>query len=131
MFSMPLSVQIPLLALMAVVTAALGQFQPLAFLGLNNWNWVRNALLLVSFLYTLFGLFFVADYMDNQEKPSVSSFLMVLASYVFLYPLTLASQVLGFFRHRNQRVWAKTDHAINVPAEMGQEEPREQKQSVV
>lgn len=131
MFSMPMSVQIPLLMLTAVVAIAMRQFHPLIFLGLNGWNWVRNGLFFVSFLYTLLGLFFAADFMDNQEIPRVSSILMVLASYVCLYPLTLAAQVLGFFRHRNQRVWAKTDHAITVPAEMRQEEPRAQKQSVV
>ena len=131
MFSMPLSVQIPLLALMAAAAIAIQQFQPLTLLGLNDWNLVRDGLLFLSFLYTLFGLFFVADAIDNQEKPRVSSALMVLASYIALYPLTLASQVLGFFRHRNQRVWAKTDHAITVPSEMGREEPQERKQSVV
>ncbi|MCL2545513.1 MAG: hypothetical protein FWE77_06290, partial [Clostridia bacterium] len=77
------------------------------------------------FLYTLFGLFFLTDYMDNREKPRLSSLLMVLVSYIVLYPLTLVSQVWGFFRHRNQRVWAKTDHSITVPAEAEQEETRE------
>ena len=131
MFSMPLSVQIPLLVLFAAVAIVLKKFQPLALLGLDNWSWVQNGLLFLTFLYTLLALFFVADYMDNQEKPRFSSLLMVVASYVALYPLTLVSQVLGFFRHRNQRVWAKTDHSITVPTEMGQEEPQDQERKSV
>ncbi|MCL2810757.1 MAG: glycosyltransferase [Clostridia bacterium] len=143
MFSMPLSVQIPLLAVMAVLTIALRQFQPLVFLGLDNWSWLHNGLLFLTFLYTLFGLFFVADYMDNQEKPRFSSLCWVVASYITLYPLTLVSQVLGFFRHGNQRIWVKTDHGITVTPETDQnesqnvlnvlfeEEPQERKQNVV
>jgi len=131
MFSIPMSIQVPLVALMAVVAIAVEKFQPLVFLGLHDWSWVRNGLLFLMFLYTLFGLFFVADYKDNQEKPRISALLMVVASYITLYPLTMASQIVGFFRHRDQRVWAKTDHAITVPAETGREEAPERERNVV
>ena len=131
MFSMPLSVQIPLVALFGAVAIACRQFQPLALLGLDDWSWVRSGLLFLPFVYALFGLFFVADYVDNQEKPRFSSAWMVAVSYIALYPLTLITQVLGFLRHRNQHTWVKTDHEITVPVETGREEPRARKQSVV
>lgn len=131
MFSMPMSIQIPLLVLFGILTIATEPFHPLTFFGLAHIDLLSTALMSLPFLYTLFGLFFAADYMDNQEKPSLSSLWMIAVSYVCLYPLTLASQMLGFFRHRNQHTWVKTDHQINMPTKMGREElPKREKHIV-
>ncbi len=114
MFSMPMSIQIPLLMLAALITMALEQFHPMTFLGLAHMNWLYTGLMSLPFLYTLFALFFIADWSDNQEKPSFRSGAKIVVSYLALYPLCLASQVLGFFKHRDQRVWAKTSHSIDA-----------------
>ncbi len=120
MFSRPMSVQIPLSVLALLVTAFMQQFQPLRIFGLEDFNTLQSVLFALPFLYSLFGLFFTADYLDNQERPRFSTIFLVIASYVMLYPVCLVSQVIGFFKHRNQHIWVKTDHQINAPRDLGE-----------
>ncbi len=113
MFSMPMSIQIPLSALSLVITLLMEQFHLLRFLGSMQVNALKILVALLPFAYMLFVLFFVADARDNRQRPSLQSFWSILVSYITIYPVCLASQVLGFFKHRNQRIWVKTDHQIN------------------
>lgn len=114
MFSMPASFQLPLLALLMIVLIATNQFHFAAFLGLVDVPWWRWILLVLPFLYSLYALFFFADKQDNGQNIRVSSFFMVVLSYIVMYPLSLFTQVVGFAKHKNQHLWVKTEHEISV-----------------
>ncbi len=113
MFSMPMSIQLPLMVVVMVVTLLMEQFHLLRFLGFTNVSLLRTGILTIPFLYMLFVLFFVAEWKDLRRPFSFSSAVKVLVSYLIGYPLTLLSQVMGLFQYRNQQTWVKTDHRIN------------------
>ncbi|MDR3051848.1 MAG: glycosyltransferase [Oscillospiraceae bacterium] len=113
MFSMPMSLQIPLLAVLLALTVAMDRFHLLSFLGLAHVGWPQALLMALPFLYSLFVLFFVADWIDNRQSPRLSLCARILSSYLLMYPLCAASQVFGFLKHRNQRIWVKTNHKIS------------------
>jgi len=69
--------------------------------------------ILVMF-YSIYVLFYVADYLDNHRTPKLKEIWPVFVSIFINMGLGGFVNLIGLFKHRKQNVWVKTEHSINV-----------------
>lgn len=65
------------------------------------------------FTYSYFGLFYLADWMDNGIKFSWRTVPLMLVSFVANMIVGAVSQIVGLIRCRDQHTWVKTEHKIS------------------
>ena len=65
------------------------------------------------FLYSYFGLFYLADWMDNGIRFKWSTLPVMLVSFVASMIIGAISQIVGLMRYRQQHTWVKTEHKLH------------------
>ena len=65
------------------------------------------------FLYSYFGLFYLADWMDNGIRFKWSTLPVMLVSFVASMIIGAISQIVGLLRYRQQHTWVKTEHKLH------------------
>ena len=65
------------------------------------------------FLYSYFGLFYLADWMDNGIRFKWSTLPVMLVSFVANMIISAISQIVGLMRYRHQHTWVKTEHKLH------------------
>lgn len=73
-----------------------------------------NLFSVLIFLYLFIFLFYVADYIDNDEKIDLKYLPTLVASIAVSSCVITLAKVVGLFRCRNQHTWVKTEHKINT-----------------
>lgn len=82
----------------------------LSFSTMFNFNLIS---VLVMF-YSIYVLFYVGDYLDNHRTPKWADVLPIFVSILINMGLGGFVNLVGLFKHRQQNVWVKTEHSINV-----------------
>ncbi|MGN0746093.1 MAG: glycosyltransferase family 2 protein [Aristaeellaceae bacterium] len=65
------------------------------------------------FLYSYFGLFYLADWVDNGISFKWSTLPVMLVSFVANMLISAISQIVGLARCRHQHTWVKTEHKLH------------------
>ena len=65
------------------------------------------------FLYSYFGLFYLADWVDNGIRFKWSTLPVMLVSFVASMIIGAISQIVGLLRYRQQHTWVKTEHKLH------------------
>lgn len=65
------------------------------------------------FLYSYFGLFYLADWMDNRIPFKISTVPLMIFSFLVNMIVSAISQVVGLCLCRRQQHWVKTEHSID------------------
>ena len=78
----------------------------------QNTSALSQVLGVLIFLYSYFGLFYMADWMDNGIRFQWRTLPMMLVSFVANMVVAAISQVVGLFLWRHQQHWVKTEHKI-------------------
>ncbi len=73
-----------------------------------------NLFSVLIFLYLFIFLFYVADYIDNNEKINLKYLPTLIAGIVVSSCVITLAKVVGLFKCRNQHTWVKTEHKINT-----------------
>lgn len=73
---------------------------------------------LLIFVYSLFFLFYVGDFMDNHRRPSLKELPWLASAVMINTVVTGPTHLLGLFKHRKQNNWVKTEHSINQQDDM-------------
>ncbi len=73
-----------------------------------------NLISVLIFLYLFIFLFYVADYMDNKEKPSIKYLPVLLAGIIMSSAVITVAKAVGLLYYKNQHTWVKTEHKINI-----------------
>lgn len=71
------------------------------------------------FAYSYFGLFYLADWMDNQIPFKWSTVPLMLVSFVANMIVGAVSQIVGLIRYRDQHTWVKTEHKLHGDKSVG------------
>ena len=82
----------------------------LRFSSMFSFNFVS---ILVMF-YSIYVLFYVGDWLDNHRTPKLKEIWPVFVSIFINMGLGGLVNLIGLFKHRQQNVWVKTEHSINV-----------------
>jgi len=67
----------------------------------------------VIFVYSYFGLFYLADRVDNGERFDWKTLPMMVWSFAANMVVGAISQLVGLWRHRQQHTWVKTEHKLH------------------
>ena len=78
----------------------------------QNTSALSQVLGVLIFLYSYFGLFYMADWMDNGIRFQWRTLPMMLVSFVANMAVGAISQVVGLCLWRHQQHWVKTEHKI-------------------
>ena len=78
----------------------------------QNTSALSQVLGVLIFLYSYFGLFYMADWMDNGIRFQWRTLPMMLVSFVANMAVGAISQVVGLCLWRHQQHWVKTKHKI-------------------
>lgn len=78
----------------------------------QNTSALSQVLGVLIFLYSYFGLFYMADWMDNGIRFQWRTLPMMLVSFVANMAVSAISQVVGLCLWRHQQHWVKTEHKI-------------------
>lgn len=77
-----------------------------------------NGISILILIYSIYGLFYAGDYLDNGKKPKLSQVLPIAATVFINMILGGAVNLVGLFKYRQQHSWAKTEHSIVAPEEL-------------
>jgi len=86
------------------------EYVTVGFTSYFDFNFVS---ILVMF-YSIFVLFYVADWLDNHRTPKLKEIWPVFVSIFINMGLGGLVNLIGLLKHRKQNVWVKTEHSINV-----------------
>ena len=78
----------------------------------QNTSALSQVMGVLIFLYSYFGLFYMADWMDNGIRFQWRTLPMMLVSFVANMAVGAISQVVGLCLWRHQQHWVKTEHKI-------------------
>ena len=78
----------------------------------QNTSVLSQVMGVLIFLYSYFGLFYMADWMDNGIRFQWRTLPMMLVSFVANMAVGAISQVVGLCLWRHQQHWVKTEHKI-------------------
>ncbi len=73
-----------------------------------------NFISILVMFYSIYVLFYVGDYLDNHRTPKLKEVFPVFVSIFINMGLGGFVNLIGLFKHRQQSVWVKTEHSINV-----------------
>ena len=82
----------------------------LRFSSMFSFNFTSIAVM----FYSIYVLFYVADWLDNHRTPKLKEIWPVFVSIFINMGLGGFVNLIGLFKHRQQNVWVKTEHSINV-----------------
>lgn len=86
---------------------------PIYGLGAGSSTWIMNVISIVIFLYANLFLFYYSDKVDNGNRFDIRTVPKILLSITINYVVVGGAQLLGLIKHRQQKVWVKTEHKIN------------------
>ena len=66
------------------------------------------------FAYSYFGLFYIADWLDNRIPFSITTLPIMVVSFVANMLVAVVNQVAGLILCRRQQNWVKTEHIITA-----------------
>lgn len=64
------------------------------------------------FAYLVFVLFYIGDYLDNNQKPSIKYFFTLVVAIAIGFVIVPIAKIIGLFKSNNQHTWVKTEHKI-------------------
>ena len=88
-----------------------------------------NLVSLLIMFYSIYVLFYVGDWLDNHRTPKWGDVFPVFVSILINMFLGGFVNLIGLFKHRQQNVWVKTEHSINVDMEEVLAAPRAEDES--
>lgn len=71
------------------------------------------------FAYSYFGLFYLADWVDNRIPFKWSTIPLMLVSFVANMIVGAVSQIVGLIRYKDQHTWVKTEHKLHGDTGIG------------
>lgn len=80
---------------------------------LTLWTALPSVLL---FIYSYLFLFYWADWQDSGIPFRWSTLPLLFASLAVNIAISIASQVVGFIRYKEQDTWDKTEHKLHAPS---------------
>jgi hypothetical protein len=84
-----------------------------------------NLVSVLVMFYSIYVLFYVGDYLDNHRTPKWADVLPIFVSILINMGLGGFVNLVGLFKHRQQNVWVKTEHSINVDMDQVLAAPRQ------
>lgn len=73
-----------------------------------------NLFSVLVMFYSIYVLFYVGDWLDNHRTPKLKEVFPIFVSILINMGLGGFVNLVGLFKHRQQNVWVKTEHSINV-----------------
>lgn len=86
---------------------------PVGGVGGTSATWVMNLISVILFLYANIFLYYYSDAVDNGNRVDLRTLPKILLSMLINYVVVGGAQLLGLLKHRQQKVWVKTEHKIN------------------
>ena len=82
-----------------------------------DFNLVSSLISLALLVYTLMVQWYWSDWVDNRIKPSIRALPYALLCTALNTPVVILAQFIGLLKCRQQTVWVKTEHKINLSRE--------------
>lgn len=73
------------------------------------------------FTYLVFILFYIGDWLDNNQKPSIKYFFTLVLGLIIGFVVVPIAKIIGLFKCGNQHTWVKTDHKIGLTTKDNQQ----------
>ena len=89
-----------------------------------------NAPGILLFVYSLFFLYYVGDWMDNHRRPHLLELPCLMVSVLINTFVSGLTHLLGLMKFRQQSNWVKTDHSIKRSSSIAAKLIDEEKEKV-
>ncbi len=89
-----------------------------------------NAPGILLFVYSLFFLYYVGDWMDNRRRPHLLELPCLIVSVLINTFVSGLTHLLGLMKFRQQSNWVKTDHSIKRSSSIAAKLIDEEKEKV-